>query len=237
MSEGTSGDSAVLVASGAIAAATSFAISVLNKICLPAAEEFGLLLKDKISNRRALNYIDLMRRVENKLCENELPPGAHASPRLACKIINEASWIDDAYLQDMWAGLLSSSCTDDGLDDSNLLFTELLSGMTKLQARILNYGCKEANKYAPHGLIQVGNVVVTVEQLREIAEERDLARIDRELDHLRAIGILNPRLGGLHETLQSANLAPSPLGLHMYVRCQGSRLDPVDFFQVHLPAQ
>ena len=61
----------------------------LSRICLPASEEFGLFLKDKVSKWSGENALQ----------------------------IEKGSWVDDNKVQDMWAGLLASSCNEDGRDE------------------------------------------------------------------------------------------------------------------------
>ena len=132
----------------------------------------------------------------------------------------------------MWAGLLASSCSKSGDDDSNLIFITLLKTLSKLQARILEYACREASKaVAPNGLIDVdGDVTVDLSQLKRISGEEALHRLDRELDQLRALELIT---GGfsIGESTQ-AEITPTPLCVHLYVRCQGSRDSAVVFFKL-----
>jgi hypothetical protein len=216
-------------------AALNAAEAVLSRVCLPAAEEFGLLLRDRVSNWRAHNFITFGQKLEQRLAENKVPQGAHAHPRLVHSIVEQGTWVEDSTVQDLWAGLLSSSCTESGDDDSNLLFVNLLGSLTKLQARVLKYACEEAQKVVtPGGLIQAMALGVTFEKLCEVAGENDIHRLDRELDHLRGLGLIR---GGLYPEIASfVPLTPEPLALHMYVRCQGSRATPAEFFKITQPA-
>ena len=77
----------------------------LSRICLPASEEFGLLLRDKVSSWRAANLVAMLENAEKKVADNNLD-GLHAHPRIVSSILEEGSWIDDVVVQDMWAGLL-----------------------------------------------------------------------------------------------------------------------------------
>src|SRR5262249_47562510 len=150
--------------------------SVLGRICLPAAEEFALILRDKLAGYRATNLIAMKAKLEQKLADNKVPVGAHAPPRLVQSIIEQSSWIDDGMVQDMWAGLPSSSCTEDGDDDSNLIFTNLLGDLTKLQARVLNYACEHAGKsVTENGLLYATpSLLMNLDELRSISGEADL---------------------------------------------------------------
>lgn len=136
-----------------------------------AAEELGLVLRDKVAAYRVRN-LDAMAANASKKLQSVLD-NIHAHPLVVSKIVEQASWTDDAVVQDLWAGLLVSSCTEEGDDDSNLIF------------------------------------VVRVDEIFKISEVADINRIDSEF-------------------------TPTPLALNMYVRCQGSRKPPVEFFGVNV---
>jgi hypothetical protein len=200
----------------------------LSRICLPAAEEYGLLLKDKVGAWRAANIASITKRAEVKLEQLGASDNVHAHPRIVSSIIESGAWIEDPIVQDYWAGLLTSSCTDNGDDDSNLIFVNLLSSLTKLQARLLDYACKTAGKtVVANGLIQAKYLSVDVDKLVEITGECDIHRLDRELDHLRELGLIH---GGFEPYCTGADISPLALALHMYVRCNGSRQSPIEFF-------
>jgi hypothetical protein len=93
------------VTAGAVDGAGAF----LSRICLPAAEEFGLLLRDRVHNWRTQNLLAITQKAEQNLQSSG--DGVHASPRLVNRFLEEGSWVEDSEVQEMWAGLLSSSCT------------------------------------------------------------------------------------------------------------------------------
>lgn len=130
-------------------------------------------------------------------------------------------------------GLLSSSCTESGDDDSNLLFVNLLSELTKLQARLLNYICENAPKSAlPNGLIDSEDMTIAFKTLQDITGETNIHRLDLEIDHLREVGLI---YGGFDPYGTADPVAqPSAIALNMYVRCHGSRESPIDFFCIEI---
>jgi len=177
-------------------ASTDAATALFERICLPAAKEFGLLIKEKVHTWRAGNVVKTAHRAEEKMKENAVGTNAHVHPKMLHTIIESSSWVDDAVVQDMWAGLLSASCTETGDDDSNLIFTDLLARLTKVQARILRYACENAPKRGVQsGLIFASEFLVDLHILFTIAAESDLHRLDRELGHLRATGLLGENSG------------------------------------------
>lgn len=232
MNELVPSTAAAIIAVKTVVAALKAAEALLSRLCLPAFAELGLYLGDWMSYYRACNIISLTKKLEERLAESRIPEGAHADPRIAHSILEQASWIEDSAVQDMWAGLLESSCTETGDDDSNLIFVNLLGDLTRLQARVLKYACESAKPYLTQaGLIGPGGVRIPFEKLCESVGEKDIQRLDSELDRLRSVGLLDPK-AGLSPIEAIAFIAPTPLALRMYVRCQGSRESPVEFFKV-----
>jgi abortive infection alpha-like protein len=226
-------DSVKIVTQGAVDAAAAF----LGRICLPAAEEFGLLLKDKVSRWRATNAVNIAAKAEKKLKLIPNAEGMHAHPRLVASIIEHGSWSDDDQVQEMWAGLLASSCTQDGRDESNLIFINILSQLTSLQAAILKYCCLSS-------VVIVTQLTINGKELKRVRidpltlewnEKKwncDLSRMLRELEYLLSLDLIkddsNPNM--LRPPYQSfyvsakdssIRIKPTPLALHLYVRCQG----------------
>lgn len=219
-------DSINTVSKGVVEGASAF----LSRICLPAAEEFGLLLRDKVSNWRINNYIKTVQKAEKKY-EKFAFDKSHAHPRLVSSILDNSSWVDSENIQEMWAGLLTSSCSDSGDDDSNLIFINILSQITSLQAKVINHACEKVGKKLSTNRLVVPDspLVIKMDELFLIAGISDCHRLDRELDHLRYLGVMR---GGIHTDSEFVDLTPTELGLQMYVRCQGSNESPIIFFKL-----
>lgn len=205
------------------------ASAFLGRICLPAAEELGLLFQDKVRAWRAKNAIAVVAEAEERFNRYQTNPRAHAHPRLVAAVFDHGSWSDDKTLQQMWGGLLASSCAGDGSDESNLIFIILLSQLTSLQVRVLAYGCENSEKLVtPAGLIMpASQLLVDIPTLASIAGTDDVHRLDRELDHLREVGLINV---GFELNQPTVDVAPSALGLNLFVRSQGFIGSAVDFF-------
>jgi hypothetical protein len=146
--------------------------------------------------------------------------------------IEHGSWVDADEVQEMWAGLLASSCTKDGKDESNLMFMNLLAQLTTSQARMLSYGCEKSEKRLTSSglIINPLGVYVTMAELVSIAGIDDVNRLDRELDHLRTLGLLSIGMFNDPQGPMIGDLSPTSLGLQMYVRCQGYTGPPGNYF-------
>jgi hypothetical protein len=223
-------DSIKILTEGVVKGAGAF----LSRICLPAAEEFGLLLKDKVSAWRAQNTINMLQLAEKKVNEQKYPTDVHAPPRLVFEAIQNSSWVEDKQIQEMWAGLLASSCTVDGKDESNLIFMNILSQLTSSEVKILNYACEKSRKRISRGgWIFSKRMQVTLEEIKRISELSDEHQIDRELDHLRSIGLIGGGIsGGFSPDSTIASITPSALALNMYVRVQGYIGSPIVYFNI-----
>lgn len=116
--------------------ALSGAEALLSRVCLPAAEEFGLLLRDKVGEWRRQNTIATLGKAQAPL-ERAAAEDRHAPPRLIIESLKHASWAETDDVQEMWAGLIASSCTEGGTDDSNWIFINLLGQLTAMQAGLL----------------------------------------------------------------------------------------------------
>ena len=214
------------------------AAAFLSRVCLPAAEEFGLALRDRISAWRAKNTAQMLNKANTTYLANNPNPADRLSPRLAHIAIREASWIDDDGIQDMWSGLLASSTSSHGHSDENLVFMNLLKQLSSLEVKILRFAVEQARKYtSTHGLMISQDLIVPIDKLPELFGVQDLQRLDRELDHLRELGLIGSAMGGGGGIIlgsNNADLTPSSLALHLYVRAQGSRLPPSTYWKLDI---
>jgi len=220
----------------------------LNAICYPAAEEFGYLLRDKVKWWRINNISNTMIKAKNNFNINYDEFDLTASPRIVNSILENSSWIDNDKIQDMWAGLLASSCSKTGKDESNLIFINLLSQLTSSEVRILDYICNNSEKkISIQNLIDANKLSISLRDLQEISGVVGIHNLDREIDHLRSLGLV---LGGfpaipkdainvfkrpsdiVSNNLEDfeADISPSALALNMYVRCIGSLQAPIEYF-------
>ena len=110
----------------------------LGKLCMPAAEEFGLLLRDKVAAYRLNNLQNIINKAQEKIEHQEIPIAGNVSPRLLKEVVEESSWANDDTLQDMWAGLIAESASHAQSNDDTLTYISELKVLTAFQARLLN---------------------------------------------------------------------------------------------------
>ncbi|MRG98638.1 Abi-alpha family protein [Polyangium spumosum] len=205
--------------------ATSGIGQLLTWICKPAAEEIGLLFRDKIRAWRAVNAEKIAKETLRLLLERgDDPAKLAAPPQLVHAILDSGSWTEDELLQRLWAGLLASACNVEGNDNRSQKFVDHLKRLSPAQAKILKFACEMGpKKLTSAGLLYTEDFVVSIECLKTLTALRELEDIDAELDHLRHLGLLMENGGGipLHSDATNANIAPSALGLYLFARCSG----------------
>jgi|CXWL01.1.fsa_nt_gi hypothetical protein len=214
----------------------------LKTVCVPALEEFGLMLRDKVRHWRLNNITRILDKAQGKLgFENEsLQMQAH--PRVALAIIENGSLNDNEEVQEMWAGLFASSCTKTGQDDENLIFVDLLKQLTVCEARILKFSCESARKVLyENGLIVGDSLSIDCKTLIEVSGISEIHRLDRELDHLRSLELIGGGLGSggfiASDINLIADITPTPLALNLYLKSQGHNTDPTFYWQANLITQ
>jgi hypothetical protein len=196
-------------------------VKYINHICEPAAKEIGLILGDQFSYWRQSRAVALNEKLKQKLViRKERLEDLHAPPRIVMKIFEEGSTVDDDEIQDMWAGLLASSCTEDGKDDSNLIFINILSQMTAPEARIVNFTCQSC--IWSYGGLSRMSINVPDENLQKIARLYDTSLLLRELAHLGSLGlIILTYEQGPKDKIETFHIEPQDAAYHLYARCQG----------------
>ncbi len=202
----------------------------LLRICRAAAGDLKHILDEKLTGYRYDNVIKIAKKAKNRFEKQPHTGVEQAPPRLVNAIVEHGSWANSYRMQDMWAGLLASSATLRGNDESNLIFINLLSQISTLQAKILEHGCRFSEKF----LLRAGGIAarkgqVRIDKLMQVTDIKDYHRLDRELDHLRSLGLI---MTGFGPSKSVADITPTPLGLHMFVRCQGYSRSTVEYFKL-----
>ena len=210
--------------------------SFLRAVFKPGLEELGFLLKDKVRRWRLNNILRMLEKARGRLCFDGQEINLCANPRVGLSIMEECSEVDNEELQELWAGLFVSSCTQDGRDDSNMNFVDLLRRMSSVEARIIEYACAHSKKILyPNKLIVADDFSITFKDLTTIAGTDDIYRLDSELDHMRSIELLvsGAFSGGgfdVSDDALNADLTPSPLALNLYYKTHSTGISPIEFW-------
>jgi len=111
--------------------------SLLQKLCGPAAEEFGAMLQDRTRVYRLKNQLRMLGKVQAMLQNAGTP--VHSVPlRTLLPLLEGAALEDDENLSNKWAGLLASAATSNETELSHPSFSRILSEMSPREALILD---------------------------------------------------------------------------------------------------
>jgi hypothetical protein len=200
------------------------ALAFLRRISPPVHAEAKRLFHEELSNVRARYAVNVILRAEERLAQERDSEKMLAHPELLLAIVNGASWAETEWMQSLWTGLLITSCTHDGQDDSNWVFINLLSQLATIQTRILTAVCAKAVTKKSNGKVVPETMFSTSEEMIKMAGSHDLLKVHRSVAQLAEFGLLEKsiRASFVSET-EGATTTPTGLGLKMYARCLGRR--------------
>ncbi len=81
---------------------------------------------------RAQHTVNVILKAEERMAQERDSERLFAQPDMVLGIVNGASWAETEWMQNLWAGLLMTSCTQDGQDDSNWVFINMLSQLATI---------------------------------------------------------------------------------------------------------
>lgn len=213
------------------------AIAFLERLSPEAAPQLRLLLREGLSNFRVASASEIALRAERMLALGSDADCMHAAPELVLKIIENGSWADSELLLQHWTGLMATSCTPEGNDQSNAMHINLLGQLTSAHLRLLKMACDRGPKYySGSNRLASRPIKLTARELMETTGSRDLIRIHRDLEYLTDLGLLTVTVRAVSfSPLQGTDIAATNLGLQLYARGCGHRGSVPAFY--HMPTQ
>ena len=231
----------------------------LSKICLPAAEELGLYLKDKMHIYRVVNLYKITQKVQNKLDPNKK---YEINPRSLINFVEKASLCGDENIQNMWAGLLSGRLAHPAIEDTDIIYYDLLNSLSIYQARIIKLiykddnictfeqplkTCSNENELNLKEKIQIPikqileNSPTPLDYIFHKTTHEEL--INNEESYSITIGYIIPNFAGLQKMnlIKSYKIDlinnlvefdPTILGLDFYMNCTGYKVYPLEAYLV-----
>jgi hypothetical protein len=203
--------------------------SFLKIVCVPALQEIGGLTQNQTRVWRLLNAIKIVEKSKGKLVLDE-DGNIKISPRLALAIIEEGSKEDKEEIQELWAGLFAASCTEK-IDDSNLLYVNILREITYRQALIFKYMCENCKKCLHEGGKVTGSSLhLSLKQLKEITDENDESKLELDFESLGRLDLINLSFDSSFSYTNESVLTPTSLSLNLYIKTQGSKLSIKEYW-------
>lgn len=210
------------------------ALAFVQRICPGGAEDVRTLLREGLSNYRIASATEIALKAERVLALSADGARMKAPASLVLRVLENGSWADDESAQQLWAGLLATSCSYEGRDESNAIFVDLLSQLTSIHLRVLSAACTRGSKFYTSGE-RIGSrpLRLTAGEMTRVAGTRDLNRIHRDLEHLAELGLVTVTVRtASFAPIEGTDIAPTSIGLELYARCNGHRGRAQEFYGV-----
>ncbi len=173
------------ITSTAIEKGIDLAKDFLDKLIIPAVEETGLLLKDKVTLWRFKNQVSILNKAKDYCEKNNISPKT-ISLKLLCPLLDNASLEEEEELQDKWAILLSN-LVDSDQNIENHVFPYILGQISTNEFLFLEKVFNDKNE-------RVMKLRPELEAFRKEKPELEKARqlevelIDQQIEKIKAEG-------------------------------------------------
>lgn len=181
------------------------------------------LLSRRMSREGAERAIEMVLKAEDLLTSRNCGIRSDVSPTLVLQILEDGPKPDEQQTRQMWTELLATSCMPGTNDVENMKFAVLLSELDVLEMRVFVAACTKAMRAGWKPGVQFClNLHCPVDEIRQISRIQDTVSIERVMNHLYGLGLLEQTERPLvFAQIEEVNLTPTVLGLTLYARCTG----------------
>ena len=216
---------------------------VFSIVCKPVLEELGQMAKDKVRVWRLNNIHNILEKANSKFEYKDGEIDLKINPKVALAIIENGANEDNEDLQEMWAGLLASSPSKDGLNDENIIYVNVLKQISSIEVKILKYVCEHSRKFEPVPGILGAYIEISEETLIALTGISDFNQLESIFNHLYSL-LLFKSMSGIFADFNYSNfhfknnskaltigLNPTALAFNLYFRCIGFKGSIQDYLK------
>lgn len=202
------------------------AILFVYRLCPSRAKEPIHVLTGELDEARTKSMLEIALTAEKMLSEGPHAEKMHAHPHIVAGVLRDGSWEHDELTQRLWAGMLVSSCSEEGKDESNKEFVELLVQVSPAQAHILVEGCRRASEQTPgNHKASKWQIILTPEEMIQTTGMYDLYRNATDVNYLHHYGLVENTFDFTTYTpKKSFDITPTSLGMKLFEVCRGHLL-------------
>jgi hypothetical protein len=203
------------------------AVLFLCRICLAEAHYALQLFGGELDEARTATALQIAIGAEKLLA---LEPGAdkmHAHPELVANLLKFGSWAIGSLTRQLWAGLLATSCTEEGGDRSNQEFLDLLVNVTPTQGLIFVVACNKAREVMTESEGHPSTrIIFSPEEMKQLTGKTDLTRVATDIAYLFHSGLVERNFDFTsYIPTENFDITPAPLGMELYRKCKGHLAD------------
>lgn len=201
----------------------SRALAFLCRICPSQQTETLKLILDELIYENGEKALDILIGAEDLVSRRESATRTDVSSGLICRILFNGSRSSMKWVQHLWSGMLAAAALRDATDTMISQDMALLAKLNPVQLRIFVTSCtrgvlasSESGETLPRQLL------CTVDEIQVITAERDLLKIEQDLDCLHQLALLEQTVKSHpFRPIEEANLTPTLAGLTLYAKCRG----------------
>jgi len=199
------------------------ALSFLFRLSPSHKSENVKLIQDELAYESSEGAIEILLVAEELAARRGFEARSEVSLEVIHRILQEGSRAIEPWVRRFWAGLLAAAVPQSADDVRTLAHADLLSNLDPIQIRMLTASCARAGyKWDRNGVISPQHFECTAEQLRKFTRVRDLAQVERCLDRLHQLGLLEKTVkADPFAPICEANLTPTRAGLALFAECNG----------------
>ena len=164
------------ITSTALEKGIDLAKGFLDKLVMPAVEETGLLLKDKVTLWKFKNQVQMLNKAK-AYCEKNNISTKQVSLKLLCPLLDYSGIEEDEILQDKWAILLSNM-VDSDQNIENHVFPYILSQLSTNEFLVLE-------KVYDDKLARIEKYTKELEEFRKSRPELEL-KLTKEIEGIQS---------------------------------------------------
>lgn len=201
----------------------SRALAFLCRICPSHQTDTLKMILDELVYENGEKALDILIGAEDLVSRREGATRNDVSSDVICRILFNGSRSTLKGVQHLWSGVLAAAALTDSTDKMMLEDITLLAKLTPVQLRILVTSCtRGVLASSESGEIMPRQLFCTLDEIQAITGERDLLRIEQNLDCLHQLALLEQTVKRHpFRPIEQANLTPTLAGLTLYAKCRG----------------
>jgi len=194
------------------------ACAFLRSVC-PSAE---IELRRLAQCKRIANAVGAVLEAKKLMAKLQFTQRFDVPDHAIVKVLQQGSRAGEVWHQQMWAGLLVSTCGEANVGLS-LEYVHLFAQLSPVHARIFKAICERSSTFlSGSGFVLARPVLLELGDIATIAHKSDLESLTRDLSELASVNVIAGRARfDASRRAQEFNLTPTDLGLHLFARCNG----------------
>jgi len=203
------------------------AVLLLSRLCGAESGRIVQLFGGELDEARTATAVQIVIEADKQLAAEPGAANLRAHAGYVEHLIKFGSWAIGSITKQMWAGLLATSCTPQGTDESNRELVDLLVNVTPTQALIFVVACNKAKDETGESQDrEAKRVIFTPDEMKQLTGKTDLTRVATDIAYLFHSGLLDKNFDFTsYMPTENFDITPGPFGLEVYRKCRGHLAD------------